>query len=193
MLDVTTMSAGTLAKLLLAGDHDLLTEAPDENQYVSGEIDEAYDLDQVDGVREITVTYSGVYIDETSIFPCGRVTENSPMIPGENDKYRNDMVVVFNETFDDHVIIVTGGHSGAGISDDSYEAFFCGTIEIVPREKSEEMIAIVRKRHRRDVLDDVGSRLREITRTIEGYPIEELMGSGLWENLAEINRQIAAS
>lgn len=193
MLDVTTMSAGTLAKLLLAGDHDLLTEAPDENQYVSGEIDEAYDLDQVDGVREITVTYSGVSIDETSIFPCGRVTENSPMIPGENDKYRNDMVVVFNETFDDHVIIVTGGHSGAGISDDSYEAFFCGTIEIVPREKSEEMIAIARKRHRRDVLDDVGSRLREITRTIDGYPIEELMGSGLWENLAEINRQIAAS
>lgn len=191
MLDISTLDERRLAIALLTEDIDLRTVDELDADWVSGEV-ESVDTTRRDAKGwEIDVTYASVHADEESVFPCGEVVASSGMTPGDHDAYNTSMVVVMREVVAGHVVIIEGDHSGAGNSDETYEAYLSGRITVVPDAAAEPAIAAAVARHRDDVMDDVASQIDAVCRRLADATAEELSKGRVMESYFNLARQMA--
>lgn len=191
MIDIKTLNAKLLAVALLTDDLDLKTVADLKSDWVSGTVDEADTVRRNDDIWEISVTYSEVNSDESSIFPCSDLVACSGMTPGEHDAYNSSMVAVFREVVEGHVVILEGDHSGAGNSDETHEAYLSGTITVVPTAGSDVAIADAVERQRHAVMGDVASQIDTLCRRLKDATAAEMTKGGVDESYFQLARQMA--
>lgn len=192
MLDLATLDAKKIARILLLEDHREIDPENIGNDW-NGMVDEADEYERIGDTMRANVTFSEIASDECSAFPNGLIEASSTLSRGENDGYRSGVVVVFDKIDGRNCVILDGAHSGTGNSDESHEGYFSGTMTVAPLSRMDEILAEALSDNRRDELRDMASRLADIACSLNKFAIDEIIASPLWREIHKMNRIIAGA
>lgn len=192
MTDLMSMDLKRLAKFLLLGADD--EYEPDKvPRWLNGRIEEIDETHREEGRIDAFVSYSEIASDENECFGHGEVVANASVERGEHDAYASNIVVVFDDMSDMHSVMLSGGHTSAGNSDESHEGHFNGTLTIITKDRRDEEIAKLVAEHRMTVMQDVSSRISTIISDLHGYSFDEIKKGGITGKIALLNRMISGA
>lgn len=191
MFDPTELDAMRLIRLLLAMDRSAPASARDDSALVNGNIDDAEDARRDDDVWIVAFTCSEVSSSDDAVFPGAKTISAVDVAPNENDMYRSDVVALLTDVFAQHDVIVAGDHSGSGVSDRGYSAYFIGTATVVRKQDAKRHLAEAVQAHRASVADDLLRRMEELVAKLSTCGREELKGQRFMDGVARLNRLFA--